>query len=82
VVGVASGDKAGHFGCARRGEQCVCALGSQPVRLSEAAVEVFEVAQSRQGRCPVDDCIGAGGDYRALHGRRVEEVGYDRFDAP
>src|SRR6266536_4485971 len=79
VAGEALGDEAVDAGCLRGGEQRVGALGTQPVGLGEAAVEVLEVVQAGQRSCLVDDRVRFGLDDGLAHRGRVEEVEHDRL---
>ena len=70
-----------HAGLAGGGEQRVGALGPQPVRHMEGAVEVLEVAQVGQRRRLVDDRLGLGFEHAPPHRGRVEQIERDRLRA-
>ena len=66
---------------ARGREQRVGALGPQPVRLRERAVEVAREGQVRQGRRLVDDRVRRGLEHGPAHGRAIEQIERDRLGA-
>ena len=66
-------------GFARGREQRIRALGTKPVRLGEAPVEMSEVAQAGQRRRLVDDRLRLGIDNGLAHGFGIEQVQYDRL---
>jgi hypothetical protein len=75
----ALGDEAAYARLARGGQQRVGALCPKPVGLGEAAVEMLEVAQIRQGGRLMDDRLGLGLEDGLAHGTRVEQVERDRL---
>jgi hypothetical protein len=81
VAGEALGQEAAHAGLVGSGQQRVGALCPQPVRGLEAAVEVPQEPQVREGGGLVDDRVGCGFEYRFANGARVEEVERDRLGA-
>jgi len=73
------GDEAADAGVARFCEQRVGALGPEPVRLREAAVEVLEVAQAGEGGGLVDDRVRPRGGDGVSHRVAVEQIEHHRL---
>jgi hypothetical protein len=80
-AGEALGDEPVDPRLARGRDQRVGALGPQPVRLRERAVEVAGEVQVRQGRRLVDDRVRRGLDHGPADGRTIEQIERDRLSA-
>ena len=79
MVRVALGDEPADARFACGCEQVVGPFGAEPVRLSEGAIEVLEVAEARQRGRLMDDRVGPGGGNRLAYCPRVERVEHDRL---